>query len=610
MLPLPLREIVKSLPEKPGVYKYFNNEGTIIYVGKAKNLKKRVSSYFNKQQHENRKTAILVSKIIGIEYTVVDTEMDALLLENSLIKELQPRYNINLKDDKTYPYIRITAERFPKVYPVRIVVRDGSDYFGPYANVKLMYTVLDLVKMLYPTRNCNLGLTAESIADGKFNVCMEYQVGSCLGPCEGYQSETEYEEGISQIRYLLKGNLGEVKKHLKASMLSASKSLKFEKAQEFKNKIDALHHYQSKSTVVSVTLGDLEVYSISSNEKMAFVNFLRVSQGLIVVSRNIEIRKKMDESDAELLEIAIAEMRSYYGDDCKEIVLGQILNMDFPGVLVGIPKMGDKKRLLELSVKNALLFKQEKMLQYAKMNPEIRVDRLLEQVKKDLRLLDIPKHIECFDNSNFQGTYPVSACVVFRNGKPAKTEYRHFNVKTVVGADDFATMKEVITRRYTRMMEEGNALPQLIVVDGGKGQLSSAVEALKSLKIYSKLAIIGIAKRLEEIYYPGDSLPMHIDKKSETLKLIQHMRDEAHRFGINHHRNRRDKDTIKTALTDIPGVGKETARQLLIHFKSVSRVKEASIATLSPVVGVAKASLIVRFYQGEVSPIDARSSVS
>lgn len=599
MQPEHLKEVLKTLPHDPGVYKYFDANDVIIYVGKAKNLKKRVGSYFSKQHHENRKTAILVSKIIRIEFTVVDTEMDALLLENSLIKEFQPRYNISLKDDKTYPYIRISAERFPKVFPTRNPVRDGSEYFGPYANVKIMHTVLDLVKKLYPTRNCNLAMTPQTIAAEKHKICMEYQLGNCLGPCEGHQSETAYNESIAHIRYLLKGHLGEVKQHLRGLMMRAANDLLFEEAQDYKEKLDSLERYQSKSTVVSNTLGDLEVYSISSTEKVAFVNFLRVSHGLIVVSRNVEIRKKLDEPDTELLEATVAEMRAQYGDNCKEIVLSLPLDLELEGVGITVPKMGDKRRLLELSMKNTLLFKQEKLSQYEKLNPEIRVDRLMEQMKKDLRLSELPTHIECFDNSNFQGTYPVSACVVFKNGKPAKTEYRHFNVRTVVGPDDFATMKEAISRRYARFIEENQALPQLIVVDGGKGQLSAAVAALKEMKLYGKLAVIGIAKRLEEIYYPGDPLPMYIDKKSETLKVIQHMRDEAHRFGITHHRNRRDKGTLRTALTEVPGVGEETARMLLKHFKSVTRVKEASVETLAPVVGLSKARIIVNYYQGE-----------
>ena len=600
MVPAHLSKLIKSLPDSPGVYKYFDAEDVIIYVGKAKNLKKRVTSYFTKQQHENRKTAILVSKIQYFEYTVVDTEMDALLLENSLIKEFQPRYNISLKDDKTYPYIRITAERFPRVFPTRNPIRDGSDYYGPYANVKIMHTVLDLVKKLYPTRNCNFGMTPASVAAGKHKICMEYQLGNCLGPCEAHQTESSYNESIAQIKYLLKGNLGEVKRHLKDLMMSAAAELAFEKAHEFKEKLDSLERYQSKSTIVSTVLGDLEVYSISSTEKVAFVNFLRVSHGLIIVSRNVEIRKKLDELDSDLLASAVAEMRNQYGDNCKEIVLSHELDLELDGVAITVPKMGDKRRLLELSMKNTLLYKQEKLSQYEKLNPEIRVDRLMELMKKDLRLSEMPRHIECFDNSNFQGTYPVSACVVFKNGKAAKSEYRHFNVQTVEGPDDFATMKEVITRRYSRMIDEQKPLPQLIVVDGGKGQLSAAVEALKAMGIYTKLAIIGIAKRLEEIYFPGDSLPLYIDKKSETLKVIQQMRDEAHRFGITKHRDRRSKDAIRSELTDIKGVGMHTTQALIHHFKTVQAVKEASLEELQKVVNNRIAELVFNHFHSTI----------
>ena len=601
MTPPDLKPIVNSLPEKPGVYKYFDKEGVIIYVGKAKSLKKRVSSYFTKKHHDNFKTAVLVSKIVHLEYTVVDTEMDALLLENSLIKEFQPKYNIALKDDKSYPYIKVTKERFPRVFSMFNPVRDGSEYFGPYANKKVMYTVLELIKKLYPVRNCTYNLSQANIDAFKFKVCLEYQIGNCKGPCEAYQTEDAYNEGIRQIRHILKGNLHEVKEHLKMFMMDASRRLAFEEAQDFKNKLDSLVTYQSRSTVVSPVLGDLEVYSTSSTDKISFVNFLRVSHGIIVISRNVEIRKKMDETDEEILVHVMGEMRKHYGDDVKEIVLPMQLDWPDDRITITVPKVGDKKKLIDLSFKNAMLYKQEKLTQYEKLNPAVRVDRLLEQMKNDLHLKELPRHIECFDNSNFQGTYPVSACVVFKDGKPAKNDYRHFNVKTVVGPDDFETMKEVITRRYSRLRDENQPLPQLIVVDGGKGQLSHAVEALKTLGLYGQMAIIGIAKRLEEIYYPDDSVPLYIDKKSETLKIIQHMRDEAHRFGITHHRSRRDKGTLKTSLTEIPGIGPEKARQLLKEFKSITRIKDSSIETLAPVIGKAKAELVYQYFHGEES---------
>ncbi len=590
-----LKSQIKMLPESPGVYKYFDKEGVIIYVGKAKNLKRRVNSYFTKN-HEDFKTHILVSKIQYLEYTVVDSEMDALLLENSLIKEFQPKYNINLKDDKSYPFIKITKERYPKVFPMRNPVKDGSEYFGPYASIRVMNTVLDLCQKLYPTRNCNLKMTPQGVEAGKYQLCLEYHIGNCKAPCVGNQTEDEYNESIRQIRHILKGNLTEVKNHLKELMIESASRLAFEEAQKYKDRLDLLDKYQSRSTIVSPTVGDVEVYSISSTEKLAFVNFLRVHQGIIVISRNVEIRKKLEESDQEILLHVIGEMRSHYGDGCREIICLQPIEWPEYNVVVTQPKAGDKRKLLELSHKNAMLYRQEKLNQYEKLNPAIRVDRLMEQMQQDLRLRDQPRHIECFDNSNFQGAYPVSACVVFRDGKPAKNDYRHFNVKTVEGPNDFATMKEAISRRYSRLLEENKPLPQLIVVDGGKGQLSAAVEALKELKIYTKLAIVGIAKRLEEIYYPNDPLPLYIDKKSETLKVIQHMRDEAHRFGITHHRQRRDKGTLKTSLTDIPGIGPAKAKMLLKEFKSITRIKEASVETLSPVVGKAAAEIIVEYY--------------
>ncbi len=600
MAPDELKPIVLGLPTKPGVYKYFDSEHKIIYVGKAKNLKKRVSSYFTKNHYEDFKTKLLVSKIKKIEYTVVDTEMDALLLENSLIKEFQPKYNINLKDDKSYPYIKITNDIYPKVFPMRNPIKDGSEYFGPYASVRIMHTVLELCQKLYPTRNCNLKLTEKGIKDEKFQVCLEFHIGNCKGPCVNKQSTESYRESIQQIRHILKGNLGQVKDHLKQLMSEHAAKLEFEEAHKFKEKLDLLQKYQSKSTIVSPTIGDLEVYSVSSTEKIAFVNFLRVSQGIIVISRNLEIRKRLEESDYEVLEHAIGRMRDQYGDECPEIVVSHPIEWPDLRLKITLPKLGDKRKLLELSLKNALLYRQEKLNQYDRLNPELRLDRLMEQMKNDLRLTEEPRHIECFDNSNFQGTYPVSACVVFKNGKPAKQEYRHFNVKTVEGPNDFATMYEAITRRYSRLLNENSLLPQLIVVDGGKGQLSSAVDALKNLGIYGKVAIIGIAKRLEELYYPNDPDPLYIDKKSETLKVIQHMRDEAHRFGITHHRQRRDKGTLRSTLTDITGVGPTKAKQLLREFKSITRIKTASVETLAEVVGLSTAKTVVEYYQNKL----------
>lgn len=598
MAPDKLKDVLRRLPDKPGIYKYFDISGTIIYVGKAKSLKKRVSSYFTKQQFENRKTAVLVKKIESIDFTVVDSEMDALLLENSLIKEFQPRYNINLKDDKSYPFIRITNERFPKVYSMRNPVRDGSEYYGPYASPKVMHAVLELVRSLYPTRNCNLNLQPEPIEQGKFKICLEYQIGNCLGPCEGKQTEEEYNDSIEQIRYLLRGNLGEVRRHLKSGMQQAAQHLKFEVAQQLKEKLEMLERYQHRSTVVSPLSGNLEVFSLSSSDKFAFLNHLRVAEGLIIGSRNLELRKKMDETDAELLEFAISEIRMEYGDSFfKSVIVPFDADFGFDDLDFVVPKAGDKKKLLDLSLKNAMLFRQEKINQYEKLNPELKTDRLMEKMRLDLRLTDQPRHIECFDNSNIQGTYPVSACVVFRDGKASKSDYRHFNVKTVEGPNDFATMKEVLTRRYSRLLEENKSLPQLVVIDGGKGQLSAAVEAFREIGIYGKVAVIGIAKRLEEIYFPDDPLPLYIDKKSETLKVIQQMRDEAHRFGITHHRKRRDKGTLQTELTEIKGIGEDTATALLRHFKSMKKIREASLETLSEVIGNARAALVFDYFQ-------------
>ncbi|MBL7811680.1 MAG: excinuclease ABC subunit C [Bacteroidetes bacterium] len=601
MAPEQLKKTLRMLPDKPGVYKYFDKEGTIIYVGKARSLKKRVSSYFNKQVHENRKTAVLVNRIENIDFTVVDTEMDALLLENSLIKEFQPRYNINLKDDKSYPFIRVTKDRFPKVFAMRNPVKDGSEYFGPYASPRVMHTVLELIKKLYPTRNCNLLLTPENIEAGKFRICLEYQIGNCKGPCEGRQTEEDYNESIRQIRHLLKGNLSEVRKHLKEHMQECAGHLQFELAQQFKEKLDLLEKYQARSSVVSQSVGNVDVISVSSTDKVAFVNFLRVANGLIITTRNMEFRKKLDETDAEILQAALGETRATYGSvGFNEVVVPFELEIgEEESLRFTVPKAGEKRKLLDLSLKNATLFRREKLEQYEKLNPEVRVDRLMEQMKTDLKLQEQPRHMECFDNSNFHGDYPVSACVVFVDGKPARSEYRHFNVKTVVGPDDFATMKEVITRRYSRQVEEGKPLPQLIVIDGGKGQLGAAVEALGELGLYGKLAVVGIAKRLEEIYYPGDPLPLYIDKKSESLKIIQQMRDEAHRFGITHHRKRRDKGTLKTELTEIEGIGSETARKLLSSFKSMKKIREASLESLAEVVGESRAKAIQQYFNGD-----------
>ena len=580
---------MKILPDAPGVYKYFDKEGKILYIGKAKSLKKRVSSYFNKKQHENGKTRILVSKIWDVNITVVPTEMDALLLENSLIKEFQPKYNINLKDDKSFPLIKITKERFPKIFPVRNPKKDGSTYFGPYSNVRLMKIVLELCKQIYPTRNCTYNLSKDNIEAHKFKVCLEYQIGNCKGACEGLESEEDYLESINGIKNILRGNLKEVKDHLKYKMERASADWQFEEASKYQKKLEILDKYQSRSTVVNPRISDVDVLSIAQNDQYAYINYLRISGGVIIQSKNMEMKKKMDETTEKLLEMA-------YGDIIEDQRETTEIIVPIPLPLEGnfiVPISGDKKKLLQISYKNASLYMLEKSNQYEKLNPQIKIDRLLSAIKNDLRLTELPYHIECFDNSNIQGAFPVSACVVFRDGKPSKKDYRHFNIKTVEGPDDFASMYEALTRRYSRMVAEEQSLPQLIVIDGGKGQLSSSVKALEDLGLYGKIAIIGIAKRLEEIYYPGDSLPLYIDKKSESLRVIQFMRDEAHRFGITHHRNRRSKGTIATKLTEIKGIGQENASLLLRTFKSVAKIKKSSFEEIASVIGPAKAQLVM-----------------
>ncbi len=591
-----LVRVISSLPETPGVYKYYDAEGMLIYIGKAKNLKRRVTSYFTKN-HDNRKTAVLVSKIVDIQFTLVDTEIDALLLENSLIKKFQPKFNINLKDDKTYPYICVKNERFPRIFSTRQLIRDGSEYFGPYANGTMMHTVMEVIKTLFQIRTCNLNLSEENIHAKKFKVCLEYQIGNCKAPCVAFQNEEDYNDTIKQIKNILRGNLGVVITHLKGMMNDAAAQLKFEQASEYKNKLATLEHYQSKSTIVNSSINNIDVFGFVSDERFAFVNYLKVVNGMIIQTQTFELKKKLDESQEELLEFAIAEVREQYKSNSPEIIVPFDMPLQDEQLTFTVPKAGDKKKLLDLSMKNAIYYKREKLNQYELLNPDLKVERVLTQMMNDLRLTELPKHIECFDNSNIMGTYPVSACVVFKDAKPSKKDYRHFNVKTVEGPNDFATMKEVVFRRYKRMLDEGEALPNLIVIDGGKGQLSSAVESMKELGIYGKIPVLGIAKRLEELYYPEDELPLYIDKKSETLKIIQQIRDEAHRFGITHHRSRRDKGTLKSELEDIKGIGEETIKLLLNELRSVKKIKEASLEELSQIIGNARAKLIIEYFK-------------
>ncbi|OFY83668.1 MAG: excinuclease ABC subunit C [Bacteroidetes bacterium RIFCSPLOWO2_12_FULL_35_15] len=585
------------MPCDPGVYQYFDVEGKIIYVGKAKNLKKRVSSYFNKDQSENGKTQVLVKKISDIKYIIVDTEIDALLLENNLIKKYQPRYNVLLKDDKTYPWICIKNEPFPRVFSTRYLVKDNSSYYGPYASVRVMNMVLDLVKQLYKLRNCNLNLNPENIKAKKFKVCLEYHIGNCKAPCVGLETEDEYNETIANIKEIVKGNINTVARHLKGLLQEHVEKMEFEKANIIKEKIDLLDKFQSKSTVVSPTITNVDVFSIVSDEKNGYVNFLKVVNGSIIQGHTIELKKKLDESDEELLTLSIAELRERFHSDAKEIIVPFKIETEFPGVEFIIPQRGDKKHLLELSERNVDYYRREKIKQESLVDPERHTKRILEQMKKDLHLKEEPRHIECFDNSNFQGAYPVAAMTVFKDARPNKKEYRHFNIKTVEGPDDFASMEEVIYRRYKRVLEENQSMPQLIVIDGGKGQLSAALESLDKLGLRGKVAIIGIAKKLEEIYFPGDSIPLYLDKRSETLKIIQQIRDEAHRFGITHHRSKRDKGTLKTELTEIKGISTSTAQKLLTHFKSVKKITEANEAELAEIIGKAKAKIVVDHYR-------------
>ncbi len=598
------KEAVKDIPHKPGVYQYWNDENVIIYIGKAKDLKNRVSSYFNKDVLSgNGKTKMLVSKIRKITFTIVDTEIDAWLLENSLIKKHQPRYNVLLKDDKTYPWLVVKNERFPRIFWTRRIIRDGSKYLGPYASISMMHTILDLIRETYPLRTCNLALTPQNIDAGKFKVCLEYQLGNCKGPCQKFQLEDDYQNNIEEIKDILNGKTSSVVKQLKDQIEQAAINLDFEAAHKLKRKFDLLDNYQSKSTVVNSSITDVDVFSIASEDKYAFVNFLKVMNGVIIQTQTIELKKQLEETDEELLSLAISEFRTRYNSQSKEVIVPFEMNVDEnSSIKFTVPKLGEKKKLLDLSQKNVQFFKRGKIDQYEKLNPEVRTDRLLTQMMKDLRLNQLPRHIECFDNSNFQGSFPISAVVVFRDGKPSKRDYRFFNVKTVVGPDDFATMEEAVFRRYRRMLDEQQELPQLIIIDGGKGQLSSSVKSLKKLDIDKRVTIIGIAKRLEELYYPGDQYPMYLDKKSETLKIIQQLRDEAHRFGITAHRKKRNKSTLVTELDNIPGIGKTSSEKLLTYFKSVKRVREATKDMLIEVVNTKQALAILEFFAQEKAP--------
>lgn len=590
-----IKSILKTLPDTPGVYQYFDADKTLLYVGKAKNLKKRVTSYFTKE-HDSGRLRIMVRKISDIKTVKVNSELDALLLENNLIKNLKPRYNINLRDDKTYPWIILKKERFPRLFYTRRHVKDGSEYFGPYASGKVMHTLLDLMRQTYPLRTCNYDLSTENIEKGKFRPCLEFHIGRCKAPCVNKQSAEEYDQNISEIRQIIKGNIGSALRELKEKMHAASEKYEFEKAGAIKEKIDILSAYQSKSTIVHPSITNTDVINIISDEKNAYVHYFNIIDGAIINAQTLEIKKKVDESDDDILMFAIVEFRTRFNSAAKEILVPFIPEIELPGCEYIIPKIGDKKQLLDLCYKNALGYKQEREKQIALTDPERHTERIMNQMMKDLRMREQPRRIEGFDNSNIQGSYAVSAMPVFIDGKPAKKEYRHFNVKTVEGPDDFATMEEVIFRRYSRVLEENLPMPQLIVIDGGKGQLGAAINSLRKLGLMGKVAIIGIAKRLEEIYFPGDPLPLYLDKRSESLRIIQQIRDEAHRFGITHHRNKRSRATFTTELNEIKGISDKTAEKLLIELKSVKNIREATLEELEQVIGRSKALLVFNHF--------------
>ncbi len=590
----PLEIQLKTLPSDPGVYQYYDKDEKILYVGKAKNLKKRVASYFNKK-HEYGKTRVLVKKIASIEHIVVNTETDALLLENNLIKKYQPRYNVMLKDDKTYPWICIKKERFPRIFLTRNVIKDGSEYYGPYTSMRTVKVLLDLIKDLYQLRTCNFFLSEKNIEIKKYKLCLEYHIGNCKAPCEDKQTEEDYNKNIKAIRQIIKGDFKESLKTLTDLMQLHADKMEFEEAHKIKEKIEQLSNYQAKSTVVNPSISNVDVFSIISDESYGYVNFFKIMNGNIIQSHTSEIKKKLDETDKGLLELAIIEIRQRFHSQSKEIYVPFQVDLG-DDIKVTVPKLGDKKRIVELSLRNAKYYRQEQFKQIKIVDPDRHTNRIMAQMQKDLRLSEEPRHIECFDNSNIQGTNPVAACVVFKNGKASKKDYRHFNIKTVEGPDDFASMEEVVFRRYKRLVDEAEDLPQLIIVDGGKGQLSSALKSLDILGLRNKIAIIGIAKRLEEIYYPNDSIPLYLDKKSETLKIIQQLRNEAHRFGIAHHRNKRSKNAIQTELELISGIGQQTIVTLLQHFRSTKRVTNASLEELIEIIGTSRATKLYNYY--------------
>jgi len=591
---------LRSLPDKPGVYQFLDSTARIIYVGKAKNLKKRVNSYFSKTA-DSGKTRMLVSRIADIKYIVVDSELDALLLENNLIKELQPKYNIQLKDDKTYPWICIKNEAFPRVFSTRKLIKDGSKYYGPYPSVYVINTLLELIREVYPLRSCALNLAEEKVNKGDYKVCLEYHIGNCKAPCVGLETAESYNTYIQAIENILKGNLNGVIRTLKQQMLDSAAEMRFEEAAVLKEKINTIERYQAKSTVVSSHIDKVDVLTVLHDGQSAYVNYLVIFNGAIVHGLTVEVSKKLDENTQDIITFVLPQLRERYDSPSKEVLLSEEIKLDLPGIKFSVPQRGDRKALVDLSLRNTKYFRMEKLKREKIVDPERHSNRILEQIKTDFRLSELPRHIECFDNSNFHGTNAVAACVVFKNAKPSKKDYRHFNIKTVEGSDDFASMEEVVYRRYSRMLEEKMELPQLIVIDGGKGQLSSALKALNDLNLRGKVAIVGIAKKLEEIYFPGDSLPIYIDKRSESLKVIQFMRNEAHRFGITHHRNKRSKGALISELTQIKGIGEKTFEELIKTFKSVNGVRDSTFESLAECVGNAKAEIIFSYFHSSES---------
>jgi excinuclease ABC subunit C len=590
-----LKNLIATLPGKPGIYQFFDESGKIIYIGKAKNLKKRVASYFSKN-HESRKTELLVRRTADIRHMVVETEQDALLLENNLIKKYQPRYNIRLKDDKSYPWICIKNEPFPRVFKTRHLVKDGSKYFGPYTSVHTVNTLLDLFRTEYKLRTCNYNLSKKNIKEGKYKVCLEYHLENCEGPCEGLISAEQYNQGIDEITDILKGNISGVIKHLEHRMDKMAGDLNFEAAQKIKEKYESLKRYQSKSTVVSPTITDVDVFTIEEDSKFAYVNYLRVIKGSIIQTYTLEIKKGIDETTEDLLLAAIVDIREKIESFPKEVLVPFLPKLKLHNLVFRVPQRGEKKQLLDLSYRNAKYFRLEKEKQMVLKNPKISEERILKTLQKDLHLKELPVRIECFDNSNFQGSSPVAACVVFKNGKPLKSEYRHYNIKTITGPNDFASMEEILLRRYKRQLEENKILPQLIVIDGGKGQLSSAVSVLEKLDLRGKIAVVGIAEKLEEIYFPGDSVPLYINKNSESLKVIRRIRDEAHRFGLTFHRNKRSGSFTTSELNRIKGVGERTIKKLLQDFKSVKNIENATESALTQSVGLFKGRLVYNYF--------------